>query len=375
MFDIDIKLFTGIMLKIKDKNITILKHPNKLETIIYVFNQTHKLPKYTIMKNNIYASNFAMPEIYKDMETLFYLSQKTYWNLQLFAMIWKRKRIDIHNTTNIMLTPLSSFKPNSLIVLYDNHKQYLFHLPDLYNIIVEALTHCSHDYFLEIKKIKNPYTNLPFNVENIYKIYIAFIFSTYKIPILFQCYIESNCNKEVFMQIYEPLIREHCIQYRFKNITNIKCVKIIRSMLRDTSILPNNIKKNFLIHKEFPWQPFIFHFKPFAILYHKVKYGLNPYSKMANKTILMKKLHLFIKENPCFGRKYVYAKQTNDNSYFEFGKPSREPFNTTVKTPFNDMTPDKLKNIRYIHNERTPTVTEYNTDEDSSDNDAGIEVD
>ncbi len=365
MFIIQNLFFTELMKINYNKNYYNLKDPNETQGIIYIFNQQYKKSKYSIMNYYIYSSLFVKKTVSVDMEMLFYLSQKMYWGFQKCANIWKKKHESTSISTDLMLVPLNTYKSSTVITLYEGRKPYPFHLSDLYNIIDEALTHCSHDYFLEIKKIKNPYTNLPFNLSNVYNIYLAFIHSTYAMPILFKGFIDCNCNDNKFIQIYEPIIREKCIDRHFKNITNYKCVKTIRQMLSDESVIPSHILDSITIDTGFPWESLVIHFKPFAKLYHKVIYGLNPYSKQINRTMLLKKLKLFKEENPYYGRKFVNPKPPV-TSYYVFGLGNRNTYITTVKTHFNDMNKEKLKHITYRHIARTPVSRNSVVNDDTS---------
>ena len=371
MFTTDHTLFTRIMLKHFDRYEKIaLVEPEKTKIVIYIFNQTRYKNKYEIMKYYIYNSKFVQSTVSVDMQLLFCYAQKTYYGLSLFARLWKMKHSICSITCDLMLTPLNEYKSNSIIKLYEDGKPYSFFLPDIYNIIVEALTHCSHDYFLEIKPIKNPYTNLPFKLYNLYNIFLAYKNNSYTMPILFRGLIECHCDVKTFMHRYEPIIREICIDKYFANITNYKCVKEIRRMLRDDLVENISSVRSLKIHEMFPWENLIYDFKPFAKLYHKVKYGLNPYSKYSNKTLFIKKLKLFMHENPLYGRKFVYSTH-KINSVFLFGDIDRNAFNTSVKTHFKDMTNDKLKGISsYIRNNRYSGATYVDpieTDNDSDD--------
>jgi hypothetical protein len=379
MFTTDHKLFTQIMLKHFDRYEKIaLVDPEQTKIVIYVFNQTRYKDKYDIMKYYIYNSKFVQPTVSVDMQFLFCYAQKTYYALSLFARLWKIKHSFSSITSDLMLTPLKDYNQKCIITLYEDGKPYSFYLPDIYNIIVEALTHCSHDYFLEIKPIKNPYTNLPFKLHNLYNIYIAYKNNTYTMPILFRGLIECDCDVKSFMHRYEPIIRDICIDKYFAHINNYKCIKEIRRML--TGELVQNISsvRSLKIDERFPWKNLIYHFKPFAKLYHKVKYTLNPYSKCSNKTLFIKKLKLFMYENPLYGRKFIYSTHKT-NSLFLFGDSDRNSFNTTVKTHFKDMTNDKIKGISsYIRNGRY-TVARHvhpieSDSDDESENQSGDEI-
>lgn len=375
MFTTDHTLFTQIMLKHFDRyEKTVLVDPEQTKIVIYVFNQTRGKDKYEIMKYYIYDSKFVQPTVSIDMQLLFCCAQKTYYAFSLFARLWKNNHSTSSITTDLILTPLDEYKSRCIITVYEDGKPFSFYLPDIYNIIVEALTHCSHDYFLEIKPIKNPYTNLPFKLHNLYNIYIAYKNNTYTMPTLFRGLIESNCNVKSFMHRYEPLIREICIDKYFASITNYKCIKEIRRMFADEIVQNISSVRSLSIDERFPWENLIYHFKPFAKLYHKVKYGLNPYSKCSNKTILIKKLKLFMNENPLYGRKFIYSSHKN-NSLFLFGKSDRNTFNTSVKTHFKDMTHEQLKGISsYVRNGRysgptyRPVIESDNDSDDESVN-------
>ena len=378
MFTTDHTLFTQIMLKHFDRyEKTVLIEPNKTKIVLYVFNQTKYKKKFDIMKFYIYNSKFVQINVSVDMQLLFCYAQNTYYAFSLIAKLWKIKHTSSSITTDLMLTPLKEYKTRCIIHLYEDDKPYSFYLPDIYNIIVEALTHCSHDYFLEIKPIKNPYTNLPFKLHNLYNIYLAYKNNTYTMPSLFRGLIECDCDVKKFMHKYEPVIRDVCIDKYFSSISNYKCIKEIRRLLNCELVQNISSVRSLTIDERFPWENLIYHFKPFAKLYHKVKYGLNPYSKCSNKTILIKKLKLFMYENPLYGRKFIYSTHKTD-SFFLFGDNDRNSFNTTVQTHFKDMTNDKIKGIssyvrnnRYSHVTPVPVTETENDDSDSgSDNDS-----
>ena len=363
MFTVENSLFTQIMLKHFDfYQKDVLLDPTATKTVLYMFNQTRNKSKYHIMTYYVYDSRFVVRNVKIDLRFLFCYSQITYNAFTRLAILWKQKRLTSSITTDLMLIPLDTYKPSTIVTLYEHGKPYPFHLPNLYNIILEALSHCSHDYFLEIKPIKNPYTNLPFKLHNIYNIFLAYQESTYTMPSLFRAYIECNCDVKAFMNSYEPIIRDYCIDKYFATISNYKCLKEIRRMLRDDLIKKITSMYALRIDERFPWENLMYHFKPFAKLHHKVKYGLNPYSKYSNKTILIKKLKLFMQENPYYGRKFVYSNRTETN-LFVFGSQPRNPFDTSVNTHFNDMTHEQLKGISsYIRNgryrqERTVDIT------------------
>jgi len=123
-------------------------------------------------------------------------------------------------------------------------------------------------------------------------------------------------------------------------------------------------------------------------LYHRAKFSLNPFSKFNSKMELIKKLCLFINDNPQYGRKImnvVKQKTITNEGVFVFGSRNHFHFNTKIKTPFNKMTKEQ-RNTNYSSLRRrgllnTPTRHDMNinnidtSDDDSSDDDSDIVVD
>ena len=249
---------------------------------------------------------------------------------------------------------------------------------------MDAFMHCSHDYFLEIKPIKNPWTNTRFTFANICNIYIAFNESIYKTPLFLQGYIENMGNLNTFMRIYEPMIRDNCIHSYIKQLNRYKCSREIRKMLRDDEIIPNYIINTFTIDESFPWENMNNDFKHCLVSYHLAKFSLNPYAKYNSKMLLTKKLCMFFTDNPLYGRKFinVTSKNTKTNETYVFGSNQISKYNTIVKTPFHKMTIKEL-NDNYakmrrqgLFNRRVTPISDRDRDihDSDSDSDSDLEV-
>ena len=382
MFTIINTMTVDLLLNHWNRETFAMVDPLSTKIVLYMFNR-RDMSKMKVMNTFILDNkSFVNPLVYKDMVYLFRLAQKTYWGMHLFARIWKQKHMTSKVNTDLLMTDLSEYPSKSKITLYEHGSCYEFKLSDLNNIIMNAFTHCSHDYFLEIKSIKNPYTNIPFTLANIYNIYIAFNESKYKIPILLQGYIQCKCNTNEFMRVYEPLIREYCINKTISEMSAHKLSREIRKTIRDDDVIPNYIKNNITIHRQFPWKTMNEDFRSCVFLYHRAKFSLNPFSKFNSKMELIKKLCLFINDNPQYGRKImnvVKQKPITNKDVFVFGSRNRYYFNTTIKTPFNKMTKEE-RNTNYSSLRRsgllnTPvrhdaTINNIDTsDDDTSDDD------
>jgi len=134
----------------------------------------------------------------------FYKIQKNYNHLRKFVFIckYKMKKTKIHN--DLCLNPLTEINDKYKITLIDDNNKYIFTIHDLINIINTNLCHME-DMFPEPKVIKNPYTNLEFEVNNLYNIYFFIKNSNIKIPRLFELFFLVDFN---FISLSKKIIGE-----------------------------------------------------------------------------------------------------------------------------------------------------------------------
>ena len=122
----------------------------------------------------------------------FNYSQKIYSILRRFANKMKFKyckRFAMHD--DLCFNPLSSFKPNMLINIIEDNTLYKFRISDIINIINKSLSYAP-TFFAEPYEIKNPYTNKPFSLCNLYNIYFTLKDTRYNMPILYHQYFICN---------------------------------------------------------------------------------------------------------------------------------------------------------------------------------------
>ena len=115
-----------------------------------------------------------------------------------------------------------------LITILEKNVIYKFRISDLINIINKSLSH-SLDFFADPQTIKNPYTNLPFSICNLYNIYFKIKNSNYNLPILFHQFFVSNFEIVHFKNNNESLIRDKTIHYFLnKSTLNEKYIYILK---------------------------------------------------------------------------------------------------------------------------------------------------
>ena len=204
--------------------------------------------------------------------------------------------------TDLCFVKFSELSPKILITLLDNNMVYIFRISDLINIINKALTYAPH-FFAEPYEIKNPYTNLPFTINNLYNIYFRLLNSSFIMPMLYHLLFLSNFDLTRFKNENECFIREKTIE-NFMSYASID----------DKHYQINNMfythykSVTFMIHSHFPREKLVSVFNKYLKSFLSEEYSLNPFIRETNKSYLAHSLSLFSKLNPAFGQR-VYIKK------------------------------------------------------------------
>lgn len=309
--------------------------------------------------------------------------------------------------TDLNLNTLSKLKHN-VITIRENNVNYLFKLSDLKNIIINNL--CEHDnFFLQSRFPKNPYTNLPFSVHNMYNIYFALKHSDLSTCIILHKFFLNDFSLKKFIFHNEILLKEEMVErfvkYSLDEDAEFEIYKMINS---------NKWSQKWDIDDDFPIKDLVVIFRPFLRLY--LYNSICPATTDKNYHYKNKLNYFFYhmyKENPTFGRKIIRVRPRRTEylkeclSYHELEKkysstnflttsigstatfneiidlmnliysfPSR---NTSISFPYHSPTSlfplypqssypinedDNNNNIEFVFNE-----SQQHFDEESSDND------
>jgi len=267
--------------------------------------------------------------------------------------------------TDLCFQPFSNFKPHILITLLENNIVYNFRLSDLINIINKSLSH-SPMFFAEPYQIKNPYTNIPFSIANLYNIYFKIQQTNYIMPILFQQYFNSNFILLDFKHNNECYIRDKAIDYfMIDSSIDEKYNYILRMFYKHyTCIL-------FTIDDSFPKYKLVNVFNKYLKLFLKEEYSLNPHIKQINKVQLDYLLTTFSQLNPNFGKKLWIKKRHERRSvncyvFNEHVIESSDIIQTDRPRPIDIDERNRL-NTDIYNNLTNNTMSLDNYDEDTED--------
>ena len=156
-------------------------------------NKTNK-SKFEIVLEPL-LSNVEIEEDKRD-EILnnFYRSQTVYKILCKAARRFKVRNAKTNTIdTDLHMNPLSSIKEHLKIDVFDDESRtiYTFRMSNLIAIIKAALSNAP-EFFADPYEIKNPYTNIPFTMAQLYSIYFTLNKSTFILPNIF--FLLSNAS-------------------------------------------------------------------------------------------------------------------------------------------------------------------------------------
>jgi len=164
---------------------------------------------------------------------LYVYSKKVYNVLKRFFFKIKLKKTKKYRmTTDLYFNDLSLFPEEQKIDILENNTIYTFRLTDLINIWTDCLLEIE-GLFPIPKDIKNPYTNIKFNTNNLYNIYFKILNSNFHIPIIITHFFESQFKIHYLLDYYYPYLKDKCILKFCKECSDYEKYEYIENMFFD----------------------------------------------------------------------------------------------------------------------------------------------
>ena len=318
----------------------------KLVYSIFFLHLEYKFKNKFDVLNQVILNNDNLSIDEKDyILSCFTKAMNKYSQLRRLSYNIKHKYVKVYeNEYDLCYNQLSTFNKNQLITLIENNIAYKFRLSDLINIINKSLSHSV--YFIgEPQLIKNPYTNIPFSLHNLFNIYYKIHNSNFKIPVLLSCYFNCNFNIGEFKDRYECLIRDYYIKNFIKSESIDTVCDFIHKMLYKYSKFVH-----FVIDSRFPKDKLVKTFTTYLEMFILSEYSLDPQVRYKNQISLEYNLLLFSHFNPNFGKKL---------------RKRRFSINDIMEFVFNDTAIDMSNVAVYIS--RPINVVNSNSDEENND--------
>ena len=271
--------------------------------IQYEYNYNIKY-KYNILYLNILNNNSLDNNIKNYILNKFSKTQFIYSQFRKLVNIFKIKRIKKFNIdSDLHFISFSTLNKKNIINLIENNILYKFHIPNLICLINESLSN-SPDFFSEPLEIKNPYTNIPFSLCNLYNIYFKIKETNFIMPILFHQFFISNFKLNIFKNKNECLIRDIAIKKFCKNASiDDKHYYLLKMIYKHNDYVLFELDNNY------PKKKLVEIFGKYLEDFLYEEYSLNPYIKYISKEKIDNELYTFSKKNPNFGKRILIKKR------------------------------------------------------------------
>ena len=242
----------------------------------------------TVLVKNPFISIQARNEVLE----FFSSAQRFYHGLRSFACIVKRKQArKFECDTDLLMNPLNETRPSHRITIYENSTAYEFKLGDLETLANKRLSH-SPSFFADPQPLTNPYTNLPFSLPNLYRIYFKIRETSLSFPVLLHRLFLCGFDLDTFMATSEVEIREFAIKDFCRNATDKQKHRKLSAMLYLNRRLAGHDSRVLGSKKTIDK---VRHLLPHYLTY---RYSLNPTLKFRAERYIANELHYLILDGP-----------------------------------------------------------------------------
>jgi len=254
----------------------------------------------------------------------------------------KRRKYDV--SLDLNMEPLETQSQRMKIELYHENMNYEFIIQDLLRIIKNALL-TNDDLHLDSLFPKNPYNNIEFTKENMYKLFVTMRERNYTIPEIFNKFIKCNMDLSYFMIKNECYLRNQCIADYHTQFSKKELFEEVVLMLRTIRV------QNIYLHIGYSKEEVLKQMTPIMTLYWHSIHNLNMEEKTYYRSLCFSKLGDFIKNNQTFGRviRSRNTKRDNDNDdNNDDDNDDNDEF--MIKNYLSDEIPYYLSSIESIRN-------------------------
>ena len=335
--------------------------------------------KFSELENTILRNIFVTENIRTQILEIISKAQRHYRAISRLAYVWKFKRAPLQVTADLYMNEIDPIKPN-IFTLFQNGSRYYFAISDLINIINNNLLN-SHNFFSDPCASKNPYNNVEFTHCDLYNIYFFIKTRNIIMPRLIEGLFKCNLNLGEFEMEYESFLRDTTIHNHVYKSNETVLYRMVMHMLENECI---EYTKILHIDDDFPIKTLVDIMRPYLHLYYLTLYYIDGTIKKSNAGLLLKKkLRLFVKFNPKFGRrkmvrqpfstKYELSYNTEHiNFYGEYDESNFEPIhhllrNESDREEDSDYDVDELNNAIIFINQTRSYV--FSSSDDATTND------
>jgi hypothetical protein len=185
--------------------------------------------------------------------------------------------------------------PDDSFYLYENGSKYTFGYTEMKKLVVNNIFTLNEGN-IRINRIRNPYTNIPFKLNNLYNIYHKYVFRGMAFPTIYNLYA-LNFDYIKYFDIYRNDILTISLEKEYMNISKERRSIYLQSLIRHYG------KSDFMnIDEDVLYKIFGYYLKNFYV-YCNYHLPHNYHDKILKKH---RRMRIYMKRfcdlNPLFGR-------------------------------------------------------------------------
>ena len=202
-------------------------HPHFDFEKYYIIQRLYHCDNNVKLFKNFIINNIFLNKTQRNIQTTIFIDiQRIKQALKYFIFVCKYKIKKVFNYTNLCYDAL---KKNAIFLLEDNIK-YGFDLFEIKKIVQNSFNYLDIDcpYIINMK---NPYTNKPFKLSNLYNIYF-YLYQNISLPLMFQCFFKNNFNKDLTSEIFSVNHYIECYKNKYNSVNDTIKVNVIKRMMQ-----------------------------------------------------------------------------------------------------------------------------------------------
>tara|TARA_B100000963_G_scaffold358543_1_gene383421 strand:+ start:3964 stop:5415 length:1452 start_codon:yes stop_codon:yes gene_type:complete len=354
------------MILFKEFVLRLSKAKNLSSSLVNIFLLINwkKENKFQVFKYSILDEEF-LTELDKEILMDLYISVVNLMNkLKSIVRIYKYKKAVKYNVdTDLHLNPLELLPENQKILILENNTLYDFKLKDLLGCWKIALLN-SQGLFSKPFALKNPYTNIPLKINNLYNIYFKCLNIYINLPPCITNFFKCNMNLDKFQIYYYTFLKEVAINNFTETNNYYELFEQVLNLLHDYRKEVNYITfTNYCAARTRVKAVKLF--RPLLLNYLLSKYSCNPVIKEEKKRVLKLQIIKLNNTTTDFGFERGFE-------VMRYVPLSERPITTQPPPPPTETLISRLRNrrnrLRRRQNNTETSFTESDSD-DISDSD------
>ena len=233
-----------------------------------------------------------------DRQTLidiFCNNQRVYHKLNRIIYKYKVRKSSSYDNIDCGFDSLDDIDDKFIICIFCNGVKYNFKKSDIINIIKRSIL-CCPDMFVEPIDIKNPWTNIPFSLPDLYNIYFG-LKENNSVPFIYELYFKCDFNKNKLVSNYEIVLLDEYLKKYIDELSFEKKFKLTRELIIKYKKFNKSLRDFKVLNSYYCREKLVEKFKSLLKKYLIIKYSMNNSLKFNCERELIRDFTILVQSN------------------------------------------------------------------------------